>query len=239
MRMPKTRGLPAITWALAGVTMLLPAKASAQFVGDVFFAEPSVVIAEGGTGQLQLALFAGDKVFGATRAALKFDATKMQIVDVQAPAVGGLTPALQWKVTGGELRLLVVNGESLQKPIGTVTLARITVKPLGSAGQQFTVTSEVSDALAADRTTFRVGTGFSAQVSVGVKSPSGTGGNPRALLMPGQDPALERMALTMRPAGHQVRLHAPAGGGQFREVSVQTLDPRAASAEGGSAKPAQ
>jgi hypothetical protein len=209
-------------------------QAQAQFVGDIFFVQPSVVIPRGSTGQLQLAMFTGTQAFGVAGAVLRFDPSKLEIVSVSGVASGPFTPRTGWSNANGVLRIVAVNGQSLQQPFGTVGMARIEVRPLANAGERITIRSEVQQAFGADRKALRAGTGFNAEVSVGavaaspgVAGPLDVPDSPEQSVIQSAvaaDPSeLVQRASRLRPPGHVVELYAPSliEPGRFGRVVVR------------------
>jgi hypothetical protein len=210
----------ALVFAMLAWLLGVSFTAQAQFVGDVFFLTPSVAVAKGNVGDLDLALFAGDRPFGAARISVQFDPQRLEIVNVVPVQVGAVLPVLEWSSDSGVLKLVVVNGQSLAVPIGSVTLARISVRAIGEAGDQIEVSSAVTEAYAADRVAFPVGSGYSAEVSIG----SVTSGSVAQRMS--KSAPLQGRALKMRPAGHAVTLLSRTGKA-FYEVDVLTIDPSA------------
>lgn len=209
---------------------LAPAVASAQFVGDVFFITPAVTIGQGSTGAMELAIFAGDAPFGAARAQVNYDASALEVVSVTPLDNGGLTPSLEWKAKGGVLQLLAVNGGSLSQPIGTVRLAKIEFRALGTSGSQLSITTSIKGALKTNRDPIRAGTGLGGEVTI--ISPIQTKSLQQPLVREASatsmTSSLYERALAMRPAGHAVSLHVIEANGSVRETVVRTASPGAA-----------
>jgi len=218
---------------LCALICLLPGLAKAQFVGDIFFVVPAISIPKGGTGDLTIALFSGDKAFGATSSTITYDPNQLEIVSVDAVPSGIITPTLKWEASSGVIKLVVINGQSLAQPIGSVSLAKLNFRAIGATGVQAKVTSAVKSSFASDRTVLRVGTAYVAEVSIGTVMPSGsvTPGvstlslSSSNIVASTTDPLLQSKALSMRPAGHRVKLLVPTGSnGQFAEAVVQAVD---------------
>jgi hypothetical protein len=113
---------------------LSPAAARGQFPGDVFFAQPSVAAAEGGTATLDVVTFAGTTVYGGVHFELQFDPERMEIEKVEAGA-SAYFDFLVSRSQAGRVNVIVINSRSLTSPIGTSSLARLTVRPKGDAGE--------------------------------------------------------------------------------------------------------
>jgi len=127
---------------LAGVG--IADRADAQFAGDLFFIDPSVSVAVGGTATLELALFTGGDAFGIAQAEVSFDGNEMELVGVSLPD-GVSDPVLQQftKTESGVLNVITLNAVSKTEPIGSVIVAKLEVRPkLGSPG---TVSVKVSN----------------------------------------------------------------------------------------------
>lgn len=230
--MSRMQFVPRVLAVLAAVAAF-HGPAQAQFVGDVFFVEPSMVVPQGETGYLQLALFTGSKPFGAARASVLFDAAKLEIVSVEPVSIGSVTPKINWQNASGVLRLVIVNGQSLTAPFGSVTLARIGFRPLAVLGERVTLSSEVQQPYTADRAPLPAGSGFGAEITVGaVATPAATNARAQAASAIGRTSVkavasqseLGLRAQRLRPVGHVVELYSPVANdvGQLRKEMVQT-----------------
>jgi hypothetical protein len=222
----KARCIGALLAALFVTSICGPAYA--QFTGDVFFVSPSIVVPQGGTGDLQLVIFAGSNAFGATEVTLSFDDTKLQILDVAAVITGSVAPPLvKWRKESGKVKILVVNDKSSVKPIGTVGLAKISVKPLAGSGERLSVNTAVVDSYSADRTKLTVGTGYAAEISVGAAVASNN--SVASIKKAASSSDLVIRATALRPPGSSVLLYLPNGDGTFHSVDVQTGNPNSQS----------
>ena len=201
--------------AVAAAALAIHPMASAQFVGDVFFTEPSIVVPQGSIGYLQLALFTGNKPFGATRASVQYDASKLELVSVVPISNGTLTPKIDWHRDGNTLHLVAVNGQSKSNPFGTVTLAKIGLRPNASIGERIALSSAVQQAYASDRSALKKGSGFGAEISVGVPTASATSPTlhaldkhaPTLMVSPASD--LGARAQRLRAPGNLVEIQTP------------------------------
>lgn len=219
--------LPMFRPLVVTAALLLGASgAQAQFAGDVFFVTPSIAVPQGGTGTLELALFSGDRVFGATRAQVRFDPAKLQLVSVDPATNASRTTTIRWKVSGGLIELLALNAESLTAPIGSVKLARLQFRALGAVGERTALTTSVSGAIDAQRAALRTGTGLGAEITVSASAERATpmAHHEAALVAPD----LEKRALAVRPPGHAVTLQFVDAAGRTRQAIVQTAQPGAA-----------
>jgi hypothetical protein len=152
---------------LAGaVLLLLPVAARAQFRGDVFFAQPSVSVPAGGVAVLEVQMFSGADVVGATHIDIVFDSTRAEVVAVEAGTTPELTDGLASAVSPGRAGIVTLNGKSLLQPVGTVSLAKVLVKPLVAAGNKVTLSIQVRSMLRQDDTPFPNSKGFSGEILV-------------------------------------------------------------------------
>jgi len=153
---------------LAGVMLLLlvPGSARAQFRGDVFFAQPSVSVPAGGAVVMEVQMFSGADVVGATQINIVFDAAKAEVVAVEPGTTSELADGLASAVSPGRVGIVTLNGKSLIQPLGTVSLAKVRVKPLVPAGNKITLTIQVRSLLRQDSTPFPSSQGFSGEILV-------------------------------------------------------------------------
>ncbi len=218
--------------ALAGA----PA-AHAQFVGDMFFAQPSVAVAEGGTATLEAELFSGAIPLGAAHFDLLYDPSQVEVVGVSA----GSTREIENGVASapaapGRTGIVALNGASLDHPIGTESLARITLRPLVPAGSIVFFQLAPRSLLRTNSTSFPAGRGFFGElvvVSAGPQAQAKAGGAP-----PAGDPVdadHRARALRLRRPGTLVDLiDAEPRGGRIVPVTkpVMVPDPSAPSEAG-------
>ncbi len=197
---------------------LIAAPAHAQFVGDVYFLQPSIAVPAGSTGDLDLAIFTGDKPFGATTVTLTFDPAKLSIDAITDGTNGDDSVELESLVENGTVRLVAINTASLQQPFGSVAIARLRVRPTGSVNERTIVRSAVSRALYADRTVIRPGTGFDAEITVGRAGATTSTQSASAA----SRSALADRALRLRPPGGEVSLVVQLSSGGLGQVRVRT-----------------
>src|SRR3954469_2331291 len=96
---------------LVGVALLLaPTIVRAQFQGDVFFAQPSVAIPEGGTAVLEVQMFSGSDVVGATQVDFIFDPAQAKVVKVEPGTTPQLANGLATVTSGNRVALVDLNG---------------------------------------------------------------------------------------------------------------------------------
>jgi len=152
---------------LAGaVILLMPLSARAQFRGDVFFASPSVSVPAGGVAVLEVQMFSGSDVVGATHIDIIFDATRAEVVAVEPGTSSELVAGLASAISPGRAGIVTLNGKSLLQPFGTVSLANVRVKPLVAAGDRVTLSIQVRSLLRQNTTPFPSSRGFSGEILV-------------------------------------------------------------------------
>lgn len=152
---------------LAAVALIaLPAIAHAQFQGDVFFAQPSVSAPEGSTATLEVLLFSGADVVGATHVDVTFDPAQADVVAVQPGTTEQLANGVVSIVSSGRVSIVDLNGASLTQPFGTVSLAKIQVRPRVAAGSTVTLNLQVDSLLRQDTAPFPAAQGFSGEILV-------------------------------------------------------------------------
>jgi hypothetical protein len=191
---------------LAAVALLaMPAIARAQFQGDVFFAAPSVSAPEGGIAMLEVLLFSGADVVGATQVDVIFDPAQAEIVAVQPGATDELANGIASAGTRGRLSIVDLNGSSLTQPFGTVSLAKLQVRPKVSAGSTVTLNLQVRSLLRPDTTPFASAQGFSGEILV-VSAGSKEAPLASPALRSNPDPGSARRALAFRRPGLAVEL---------------------------------
>jgi hypothetical protein len=182
--------------------VLVPLSARAQFRGDVFFAQPSVSVPVGGVAVLEIQMFSGSDVVGATHIDIVFDPAKAEIVAVDPGTTPELADGLASAASSGRVGVVTLNGKSLLQPLGTVSLAKLRVKPLVTAGNKVTLNIQVRSLLRQDNTAFPNSRGFSGEILVvstaissALKSDSGVS---PASVQGGED-AAERARAFRRP----------------------------------------
>ncbi len=199
-------------------------SAFAQFPGDVFFLDPSVAVAEGGTAELEVVVFAGANVVGATLLDVAFDPAAAE-VSLERGGSALLEKGFVSRVSAGTASVVNLNSASLTDPIGTVSLARVLVRPLGPAGSTVNLAISVRSLLRQDSTPFPSARGFSGQVLV-VSAAGPSAGAPSASLKSGTGDSAETLALEFRRPGSEVEVLSLAEqDGLFSAVSQTVLIP--------------
>ena len=150
----------------AVVLLLMPLLAQAQFRGDVFFAKPSVSVPAGDVAVLEVQMFSGADVVGATHINIIFDPARAEIVAVEPGTTSELVDGLASAILPGRIGIVTLNGKSLLQPFGTVSLANVRVKPLVAAGQRVSFSIQVRSLLRQNNTAFPSFQGFSGEILV-------------------------------------------------------------------------
>ena len=143
----------------------LTSVAQAQFPGDVFFEPNSVAVAAGEEFDVDVRFFAGASLFGAADVELFLPGLDLELVS----AVGvhpGYDEGLYWTRAGDELRLSVVKDALEDGAIGSVTLARLTFRAVGTPGTLVGISSRVNDGLDLDANRFNSSNGTGVNVSI-------------------------------------------------------------------------
>lgn len=151
---------------LAVVLLLMPLSARAQFRGDVFFANPSVSVPAGGVAVLEVQMFSGSDVVGATHIDIIFDPTRAEIAAVEPGTTAELVDGVASATSPGRVGIVTLNGKSLLQPFGTVSLAKVRVKPLVPAGERVSLSIQVRSLLRQNNTAFPSFQGFSGEILV-------------------------------------------------------------------------
>lgn len=187
---------------LAGAVLLLsPVAASAQFRGDVFFAQPSVSVPAGSVAVLEVQMFSGADVVGATHINIVFDSTKVEVVAVEPGTTVELADGLASAVSPGRAGIVTLNGKSLLQPLGTVSLAKVRVKPLVAAGNKVTLTIQVRSLLRQDNTPFPSSQGFSGEILVvsAATAPLKSDSGMSSMFFQAEEDAIKRARAFRRP----------------------------------------
>jgi hypothetical protein len=220
------RGLAAV--------LFVPALAHAQFAGDVFFATPAVTAPAGGVASLSLQAYMGSTPLGAAQVRVTFNAARAEFVECVLPGSGELADRGAVAAVPGEVRILVFNPRSLTKPIGTVDLGEIRLRPLVPAGQQVALQIQVVALLGPTTQTLPQIRGLTGTITV-------TNGGAAAAMLEGAEATVipwqqiseswRAQLLGMRAPGNQVEVWLPVWTGASLQVGrfriVLPADPTA------------
>lgn len=187
---------------LAGLVLLLmPLSTQAQFRGDVFFAQPSVSVPAGGVAELEVQLFSGSDVVGATHIDIVFDSTRAEVVAVEPGTTSELRDGLASAISPGRAGIVTLNGKSLLQPFGTVSLAKVRIRPLVAAGNRVTLSIQVSSVLRQNTTPFPSFRGFAGEILVvsAATGPNLTSTSVGVSSLRAEDDAVDRARAFRRP----------------------------------------
>ncbi|MDT5271726.1 MAG: hypothetical protein QOH49_3912 [Acidobacteriota bacterium] len=207
--------------------LLLPASARAQFRGDVFFASPSVSVPAGGVAVLEVQMFSGADVVGATHIDIVFDPARAEVVAVEPGTTPELADGLASANSPGRAGIVTLNGKSFLQPLGTVSLAKVRVKPLVAAGNKVALSIQVHSLLRQDNTPFPSFKGFSGEilvVSASTSSALTSGSGALLSIQTGEDTA-ERARAFRRPGLAVDVLNFELRGGGVSAKSRQVIVP--------------
>ena len=109
-------------------------SANAQFVGDVFFDEPSVAARENETASLILSAFGGAHVIGAAHFQIEFDPQKLEFLGIDPIAPYDSEGALQFEYSNGVVEVISANFANSDQPLGVARMAELRLKPIGTVG---------------------------------------------------------------------------------------------------------
>jgi len=220
--------------ALFLLTLLLSGQpAHAQFAGDVFFAEPSIAIGQGGQGQIEVLAFMGSSTFGATQVNLNYNPAELSIVSVQPGLSSEVQNGFTFRNENGVLSLIALNSQSTTEPIGTVSLARIEVTPLVPAGSRIFVSSNVDTMLRQDSSAYSFPRGFGMEIVVtsGTAKVANSSNKPVTLDKAEVSQDVYQRALELRSEGAKVKMMLLNKNGDAIETLVQTRDENAVTEE--------
>ena len=117
-------------------------SARAQFLGDVFFETPSILAESGETAVLSVAAFTGVETFGSIDFLVSFESSALSFESIEFPE--GMTGEVLVETNDDliQLRVIVANIASLQRPAGIVSVAEISVSVLAINGESISISSE-------------------------------------------------------------------------------------------------
>lgn len=220
--------------ALFLLTMLFSWQSvHAQFAGDVFFAEPSIAIGQGGQGQIEVLAFMGASTFGATQVDLHYNPAELSIVSVKPGTSTEVQNGFTFRNQDGVLSIIALNSQSATDPIGTVSLALVDVQPLSPAGSRIFISSNVDTMLRQDSTAYSFPRGFGMEIVVTSASAAvaSTSSTPVTLDKEEVSDDVYRRALELRSEGAKVKMMLLNKQGEAVETLVQTRDDNAVTEE--------
>ncbi len=213
-----------ITKLFASATMLAALTTgrglSAQFPGDVYFADPAVTVPIGGVAELAIDAYLGSSPLGAIHLHVEFDAGSAEVVGFDGPTDAALQDNFGQVTQPGRFSAVLFNGKSGTAPIGTVRLGVLRLKPSVGVGQSVALQIRVQTMLDASTTPFAQSQGFRAVVSV--SSPNNTlrsSSRVTQLALHELPATWQRWVSAMRRPGAEVLLEVPRWLGGWVEAA--------------------
>lgn len=149
-----------------GFLALLSSSAFAQFAGDVFFADPSVVAGQGEPTTLEIQTFSGASALGGAHFVLRFDPAQLAIDAVRPGASPEFRDALVTSPVAGGIGVVTLNAASLAQPFGTIRLVEVVVRPLAPPGTDVDLSIEVVSLVDTESVPLPAVRGLSATIAV-------------------------------------------------------------------------
>lgn len=140
-------------------------RASAQFVGDMYFETPSVAVESGSSVTIDVDVFTGTHVFGAARFDVEFDPQALSFDGEQSEPVAATELRHRLKLDANRIRVVAVNGRNSSKPFGGVRLVRLAFTAIGAPGTSTNLTI-IPRGLLDFAENPLTGNGFGGQVSI-------------------------------------------------------------------------
>jgi len=206
---------------VTSISLMVAPVAKAQFVGDVFSSEPSVIASTGDIASVSFEAFVGDAPFGASQITLTYDPTLIKYSAVQLDNRFDTLGGNYVQEQEGEIKIILANTESLTTPRGTVDLFQVNFEVLAASG---TVPVSITNngLLLADSTDI-TGRGFGAEIvlsgSIPVPVFKTSDSSKKPLIITEQSPLFDRVSKLAR-RGHPVTIKRPDGGEDV-VISVQ------------------
>ena len=136
-----------------------------QFSGDLFFKDPTILVENNESFNLDIEIFTGSQIFGAAQFELIFDSSLIQIDGIELNENEG-DFFLCYEEKPNRLLVAIVNDYSLQKPFGTVSLLKVRGKAIGGGGETAQITIVPVSVLEPSGNRFAATNGFSASVTI-------------------------------------------------------------------------
>lgn len=165
-RMISIKRIPFKSLVIAFAALGLCTTASAQFPGDVFFAQPSQTVPAGETVEMEVQTFSGDKPLGAIAFNVRYDASQMTVEMVSPGADPAFANTIVSREKAGMTGIATLNDQALDRPFGTISLAKLIVRPLVLPGETVQLEIEVVAMLDGKSVAFPTTDGLSATISV-------------------------------------------------------------------------
>lgn len=208
--------------ALGASLLLFCLGAKAQFVGDVFARVPSIAAPAGGQASVEVQLFAGANVFGASIVQLTFQPSQLAVREVLLSGASGQRRVAVDRKSDGRVEIATFSTDGSRNPIGTVTLAQIVfdvLAPPGTLARYQITPREVISQNEVRFTSLRGAAGEVVVTSAALNIDQQLRSATAALLV--SDPASLARAAALRPRGGAVELVMPVQRGT--EITAQTV----------------
>lgn len=202
--------------------------AFAQFVGDVFAKEPSVSAVTGGEVTVDVQLFSGANVFGASIVDITYAPADLSVKEVTVAAADGTRRTVAARRLDGRVEVGTVNLDASANPIGTVTLAQVTFTVLAQAGRVVPYRIAPRELLMQDERRYASIRGASGEIAVVSGLAGARSARSAGVSVPvATDAASLSRAAALRPRGGAVQLVSPAlVDGQIVPRTVQVVPPK-------------
>ncbi|URI06852.1 cohesin domain-containing protein [Aquincola tertiaricarbonis] len=213
---------------LVGALWWATPAAHAQFVGDVFAKAPSVSGVSGSDVTVEVQLFSGANVFGASIVDVSYVPGELAVKEVALSAADGSRRTVAARKLDGRVEIGTVSLDATANPIGTVTLAHITFTVLAQPGRVVTYRMTPREMLMQDERRYASTRGAAGEIAV-VNTLTGTrvARTASAALPVVADASSLSRAAEVRPRGGAVQLVTPTlVNGQIVPQTVQVVPPR-------------
>lgn len=202
--------------------------AFAQFVGDVFAKEPSVSAVAGGEVTVEMQLFSGANVFGASIVDVTYAPADLVVKEVAVAAADGTRRTVAARRLDGKVEIGTVNLDATANPIGTVTLAQVTFTVLAQAGRVVSYRIVPRELLMQDERRYTNIRGASGEIAVVNGLAGGLTARTASASLPVVTDAVSlSRAAAVRPRGGAVQLVSPTMvNGQIVPRTVQVVPPK-------------
>jgi len=207
---------------ITSIAVMTAPAANAQFVGDIFSSEPSVIASTGDVASVSFEAFIGDAPFGASQITLTYDPSLLKYNTVQLDSRFNTVGGNYVEEQEGELNIILANTESLTMPRGTVDLFQINFEVLADSGT--VPVNIVNNGLLLADSTDITGRGFGAEIvlvsgNAPILALKASNSLKKPLVVTDKSPLFNRVTKLAR-RGHPVTIKRPDGGEDV-VISVQ------------------
>jgi len=217
--------------------LTLPAAGQARSTGNIYFADPSVAIAEGGSGEVELRTYAGPLSFGLLQLQLNYAASELQVAGIDFGDDARLQGFISRTLRDGSDGAILMSEQLESSPLlGELSLARIQVSPELPAGSSIQLEVSVVAMQQRDGQDYPISLSFPLEITVtsptaGPQGELGSDGEVEAPLVMASAEEWARIG-KLYPVGGVVRLMRRAWrGNQFLawpvRIDTESRTPRA------------